>query len=71
MYYALTAKIKLCCNICGYFETANVNMSFMIHFKKIMSLKFAAGIGLFMLQNSVWGAQNSLELHSGLSLIHI
>ena len=37
----------------------------MIHLKKIMSLTFAAGIGLFMLQNSAWGAQNTLELHSG------
>jgi len=37
----------------------------MIHLKKIMSLKFAVGMGLFILQNSVWGAQNTLELHSG------
>ena len=37
----------------------------MIHLKKIMSLTFASGIGLFMLQNSAWGAQNTLELHSG------
>ena len=65
MHCALTAKIKFCCNICGYFETANVNMSLMIHLKKIMSLTFAAGMGLFMLQNSAWGAQNTLELHSG------
>ena len=40
-------------------------MSLMIHLKKILSLTFAAGIGLFMLQNSAWGAQNTLELHSG------
>ena len=65
MHCVLTAKIKFCCNICGYFETANVNMSLMIYFKEIMSLTFAAGIGLLMLQNSVWGAQNTLELHSG------
>ena len=65
MYCALTEKIKFCCNICGYFETSNVNMSLMIHLKKIMSLTFAAGIGLFMLQNSASGAQNTLELHSG------
>ena len=65
MRCALIAKIKFCCNICGYFETANVNMSLMIHLKKIMSLTFVAWIGLFMLQNSVWGAQNTLELHSG------
>ena len=64
MHCALTAKIKFCCNICGYFETANVNMSLMIHLKKIMPLTFAAGMGLFMLQNSAWGAQNTLELHS-------
>ena len=51
--------------MCGYFETANVNMSLMIQLKKIKSLTFAAWIGLFMLQNSVWGAQNTLELHSG------
>jgi len=37
----------------------------MIHLKKIMYLTFSAGTGLFMLQNSVWGAQNTLELHSG------
>ena len=37
----------------------------MIHLKKIMSLTFAAGIVLFMQQNSAWGAQNTLELHSG------
>ena len=36
----------------------------MIHLKKIMPLTFAAGMGLFMLQNSAWGAQNTLELHS-------
>jgi len=65
MHCVLTAKIKFCCSICGYFETANVNMSLMIHLKKIMSLTFVAGIGLFMLQNSGWGAQNTLELHSG------
>ena len=65
MHCALTAKIKFCCNICGYFETANVNMSLMIHLNKIISLTFATGIGLFMLQNSAWGAQNTLELHSG------
>jgi len=40
-------------------------MSLIIHLKKIMSLTFASGIGLFMLQNSAWGAQNTLELHSG------
>ncbi len=65
MHCALTAKIRFCCNICGYFETANVNMSLMINLKKIMPLTFAAGMGLFMLQNSAWGAQNTLELHSG------
>ena len=65
MHCALTAKIKFCCNICGYFETANVNMSLMIYLKKIMSLTFAAGMSLFLLQNSAWGAQNTLELHSG------
>ena len=65
MHCALTAKIKFCCNICGYFETANVNMSLMIHLKKIMSLTFAVGMSLFLLQNSAWGAQNTLELHSG------
>ena len=65
MRCALIAKIKFCCNIFGYFETANVNMSLMIHLKKIMSLTFASGIVLFMLQNSAWGAQNTLELHSG------
>ena len=37
----------------------------MIHLKKIMTLTFAAGMGLFMLQNSAWGVQNTLELHSG------
>lgn len=37
----------------------------MIHLKKIMSLTFASGMGLFMLQNSAWGVQNTLELHSG------
>ena len=65
MHCAIPAKIKFCCNIRGYFETANVNMSLMIHLKKIMTLTFAAGMGLFMLQNSAWGAQNTLELHSG------
>ena len=40
-------------------------MSLMIHLKKIMSLTFASGMGLFMLQTSAWGAQNTLELHSG------
>ena len=40
-------------------------MSLMINLKKIMTLTFAAGMGLFMLQNSAWGAQNTLELHSG------
>ena len=34
MHCALTAKIKFCCNICGYFETANVNMSLMARLKK-------------------------------------
>ena len=65
MHCALTAKIKFCCNICGYFETALVNMSLMIHLKKIIPLIFAAGMSLFMLQSSAWGAQNTLELHSG------
>ena len=65
MHCALIAKIKFCCNICGYFETANVNMSLMIHLKKIIPLTYAVGIGLFILQNSAWGAQNTLELHSG------
>ena len=65
MHCALIAKIKFCCNICGYFETANMNMSLMIHLKKIIPLTYAAGIGLFILQNSAWGAQNTLELHSG------
>ena len=37
----------------------------MIHLKKIMSLTFASGMSLFLLQNSAWGAQNTLELHSG------
>ena len=40
-------------------------MSLMIHLNKIIPLTFATGIGLFMLQNSAWGAQNTLELHSG------
>ena len=65
MHCALTAKIKFCCNICGYFETANVKKSLMTHLKKIIFLNFATGIGMFMLQNSAWGAQNTLELHSG------
>ena len=65
MHCALTAKIKFCCNICGYFETALVNMPLMIHLKKIIPLTFAAGMSLFMLQTSAWGAQNTLELHSG------
>ena len=65
MHCALTAKIKFCCNICGYFETALLNMPLMIHLKKIISLTFAAGMSLFMLQTSAWGAQNTLELHSG------
>ena len=37
----------------------------MIHLKKIMPLTFAAGMSFFMLQTSAWGAQNTLELHSG------
>jgi len=37
----------------------------MIHLKKILSLTFAAGMILFMQQSSAWGAQNTLELHSG------
>ena len=65
MHCALTAKIKFCCNICGYFETALVNMPLMIHLKKIIPLTFAVGVSLFMLQTSAWGAQNTLELHSG------
>ena len=65
MYFALTAKIKFCCNICGYFETAIVNMPLMIHLKKILSMTFGASMSLFMLQTSLWGAQNTLELHSG------
>ena len=65
MHCVLTAKIKFCCNICGYFETALLNMPLMIHFKKIMPLTFAAGMSLFLLQTSAWGAQNTLELHSG------
>jgi len=65
MHCALTAKIKFCCNICGYFETALLNMPLMIHLKKIISLTFAVGMSLFMLQTSAWGAQNTLELHSG------
>ena len=65
MHYALTAKIRFCCNICGYFETALVNMPLMILLKKIIPLTFAAGMSLFMLQTSAWGAQNTLELHSG------
>ena len=36
MHYVLTAKIKFCCNICGYFKTALVNMPLMIHLKKII-----------------------------------
>jgi len=40
-------------------------MRLIIHLKKILSLTFGAGISLFMLQTSVWGAQNTLELHSG------
>ena len=40
-------------------------MPLMIHLKKILFLNFVAGISLFMLQTSVWGAQNTLELHSG------
>jgi len=58
-------KIKFYYNIYGYFEAANMNMSLMIHLKKIISLNLAAGVGLFLLQNSAWGAQNTLELHSG------
>ena len=65
MHCALTEKIKFYCNICGYFEIALVNMPLIIHIKKIFSLTFAAGMSLFMLQTSVWGAQNTLELHSG------
>jgi len=37
----------------------------MIHLKKIIPLTFAAGMSFFMLQISVWGAQNTVELHSG------
>ena len=37
----------------------------MIQLKKIISLTFATGMGVLMLQNSAWGAQNTLELHSG------
>jgi len=40
-------------------------MPLMTHLKKILSLTFGAGMSLFMLQTSVWGAQNTLELHSG------
>ncbi|SVD61933.1 uncharacterized protein METZ01_LOCUS414787, partial [marine metagenome] len=40
-------------------------MPLMIHLKKIIPLTFAAGMSLFMLQTSAWGAQNTLELHSG------
>jgi len=40
-------------------------MSLIIHLKKITSFAFVAGIGLFMLQLSARGAQNTLELHSG------
>ena len=65
MHCALTAKIRFCCNTCGYFETALVNIPLMIHMKKIFPLTFAAGMSLFMLQISVWGAQNTLELLSG------
>ena len=61
----ITEKNKCCCQICGYFETALVNMSLMIHLKKIIPLTVAAGMSLFMLQTSAWGAQNTIELHSG------
>jgi len=42
-----------------------MNISLMVHLKKIMSLIFSVGIVLFMLQNLAWGAENTLELHSG------
>ncbi len=40
-------------------------MPLIINLKEIMSRTFAAGIILSMLQISAWGAQNSMELHSG------
>ncbi len=40
-------------------------MSSILYFKKIMTLHFAIGICLLSLQTVTFGAQNSLELHSG------
>ena len=65
MHCALTAKIKLLCNICGYFEKTDVKMPLMNHLNKIIYLGFVSGIAFFMLQDSALGAQNTMELHSG------
>ena len=65
MHYGLTAKIKFCYNICGYFDRSIENIFFMTNFNKIMSFIFAIGMVLIMLQISALGAQNTLELHSG------
>ena len=45
-------------------ETVNLNMSLMNHYKKIISLTFTMGIGLFMLQTSALGAQRWLSIGS-------
>ena len=65
MHCALTVKINIHFNICGYFERTKVNKPLMKHFEKIISLNFVAAIVLFMLQTSALGAQNTMELHSG------
>ena len=65
MHCALTVKINIHCNTCGYIENSKVNEPSMKHFKKIISLNFVAAIVLFILQTSAMGAQNIMELHSG------
>ena len=65
MHCALTVKINIHCNTCGYFEKPKVNEPLMKNFEKIRSLNFVTAIVLFMLQTSALAAQNTMELHSG------